>query len=91
MPLDQVVDVVAVRHRLVPATRTVHVAGIVPFTAMMRGACVRVRTGHGQSMLVVMIAMGMQQMAVLQIIRVPVVFDSYVAARIPVRVNVSTV
>jgi hypothetical protein len=88
---DQIVDVVAVRHRLMAAARTVNVACLVSFTAMMRRACVRIRTGHGQLMLIVMIAMGMQQVAVLEEIRVPVVFDGHVAARFAVLVNVPLV
>ena len=40
--VDEIVDVIAMRHRLVPATGAVLVAGLVPAALMLGRAAVRV-------------------------------------------------
>jgi hypothetical protein len=47
MALDDIVDVIAVLHRLVPAVRPVHVAGVVVLAIVTVGALVRVRLADG--------------------------------------------
>ena len=45
--IDEVIDVVAVRHRFMAATRAVNVAGRVATTRVFRGAIRRVDRGDG--------------------------------------------
>ena len=80
MSLDQVVRMPAVRHRLVATARAVGMGLLVLPTGMTWGAVVRVRRADGNLVIIHMIAMHMMQMPVVQIIRVPIVFDSDVTA-----------
>ena len=45
--LDDVVDVIAVLHRLVPAIGPVHMVGVVVLAVVTVGALVRVRLANG--------------------------------------------
>jgi hypothetical protein len=75
VPVDQIVDVVAVRDGLVPA------AGAMLVAALDLGrAAGRVRRTDRQRMLVDVIAMHMMQMAVMQIINMAVMADRRVSA-----------
>ena len=64
-PVYQIIDVVGVRHRLVPAGRPMLVRA-----ARLRGAVHGICRAHGQGVLVDMILMNMVQMAIMQIIDV---------------------
>jgi hypothetical protein len=77
-PIDQVIRVIAVRHGFMPAARTVDMLAVVP--ARCRLAAVRVGGVHRQGVLVVMSFMRVMQMAVMEEIDMPVVFDGGVAA-----------
>ena len=57
MPLDQIVDVVAMRNRLMAALGAVLVLAGVPATAMLWGAGARIAGAHGDDVLVDVIAM----------------------------------
>ncbi len=76
--IDEVIDMIPVRHRFVPAARAVDLGGIVAGAG--RGVPVGIRGAHFDDVLVHMIAVRMMQMPVVQIIDVPVVFDRRVAA-----------
>lgn len=66
MTVDQIVDVVAVRHRFVAAARPVHMTGAMAGTVMLRRAAVRVGGADGDHVLIDMVAMHVVQMAVVQ-------------------------
>jgi hypothetical protein len=78
--IDEIVDVIAVRHRLVPATGSMHVTGLVPGAAMLGRTTIGIAVGNLDHMLVDMVAVRMMQMPVVQIVDVTVVADGYVAA-----------
>jgi hypothetical protein len=80
MALHEVVDMITVRHGLVPATGTMDVPRLMAGAAVLRGAGVRVRPRHVDHVLVDMIAVWMVQMAVMQIIDMIVVSYGGVAA-----------
>lgn len=91
MAVDQVVGVVAVGHRFVPAAGSVAVALVVAVAAVLRGAAVRIRAADLQHMLVHMILVGMVEVAVVQIIDVIAVTDGDMAACRPMLVRMSFV
>lgn len=66
MTVDQVIDVVAVRHRFVAAAGPMHMTGAMAGTVMLRCAAVRVGGADGDHVLVDMVAMHVMQMAVMQ-------------------------
>jgi len=71
--VDEIVDVIPVRHRFMAASWSVNVARVV--AAAARRALVRIFGTHFELMLVYMIAVRMMQMTVMQIINVIVVLD----------------
>jgi len=80
MAVDKVVDVVAVRHRLVAATRTVAMVGVMTAAAMVGRAAVRVALAHGDDMLVDVVLVRMMQVAVMEIVDVAIVAHGEMAA-----------
>lgn len=76
--LDQVVEVVAVGHRLVTAALSVHVVGVV--AARLIGAGVGVVVAHGDHVLVDMALTGMVKVPVVEVVDVSLVLDGDVAA-----------
>lgn len=77
---DAIVDVIAMRHRLVTAAGAVDVAGRMPIAAMVHSAAVGVAGGDFDHMLVDMIAMRVVEMAVMQVVDMPPVAHRRVAA-----------
>jgi hypothetical protein len=77
--VDEVIHVVTVRHRLVAAARPMTMGGLVP-VAEAGGAVRRVLAVDLEAVLVDMVAMGMMQTAVVQIVGVAVVLHCRVAA-----------
>jgi hypothetical protein len=73
MIIHEVVDVVSVGDGLVAAAGAVGVAGFVLAARMSRSAGGRVRTAHVEAVLLYPVALLVMQVAVVQIIRVPVV------------------
>ena len=84
--VDEVVDVAAVGHALVPAAFAVAVRGLVPRRA--RAAAVRVLRGDLQAALVDMISVHFVEAAAVQIIDVVPVADGGVPAALAVDVGV---
>ena len=80
MPIDEVVDVIAVRHGLVAASGTVDVVRIVPRAAMLGGAADRVGLVDGERMRIDVVVVCMVQRAVVQVVDVVAVNDGRVSA-----------
>lgn len=76
MAIDEIIDVIAVRHRLMTATGTM----LVPAGFVLRGAGVRIAGAHRDDMLVDVIAMHVVQMSVMQVVDMTVMADGDVAA-----------
>jgi hypothetical protein len=92
MVAHQVVHVVAVGNRFVPAPRPMLVLPVVPIAGVIRGAPLRVAVADLQAMLVVVIpTVGVMQVAVVEIVDVAVMPDTGVPAVFPVLVVVSAV
>lgn len=66
--IDQIADVIAVRHRLVPAAKAVHVSDLMPATGVRRRAGRRVACAHFDAMLIDMIAVHVVQMTIVQVV-----------------------
>jgi hypothetical protein len=75
--VDEIVDVIAMRHGFMAAPRSVNVARVV--AAAARLALVRIFGAHVEPVLVYMIAVRMMQMTVMQIVNVTVVLDCSVS------------
>ena len=84
---DEVIGVVAVGHGFVTTSRAVRMAGGVGGALVIRRAGDRIGGGDGETVFVRVSAMRVVQMAVMQIVSVPVVEDGDVAARRAVRVR----
>ena len=84
--IDQIIDVVAVRHRFVAAARAVPMALGVALATVLRRAGSRVRGTDGQHVLLDVAATGVVQVAIVQVIDVPFVNNAGVAAVRPVDV-----
>jgi hypothetical protein len=81
MTIHQVIHVVAMRYSFVPAVDTVGVGlPIGGRAAVVRRAFVRIRRSHLNPMVVHMIAVGVMQIAIMNIIRVAIVFHCGVPA-----------
>lgn len=80
MAIDHVVHVVSVGNALMTAARTMHVAAVVPAASVGRGAVGPVVWPDRDDVLVDMVTVNMVEVAVVQIVRVPLVFYDRVAA-----------
>lgn len=78
--VDQVVHVVAVRHGFVAAARPVPVAAVVGAAGVVGRAVGRVRAPDGEDVLVDVVAVGVVQAAVVEVVHMAVVPDGRVAA-----------
>lgn len=85
--VDDVVDVVAVRHGFVAAAFAVNVAGAIVGWV----AAVGIGFVHFQSVFVIVAVVFVVQMAIVQVVNVVVVFDGGVAAALAVNVVVMLV
>jgi len=66
--VDQIVDVIAMRHRLVPTAGTVLVPSLMPGALVLRRAAIGILGGNLDHMLIDMIAMHVMQVTVVQVI-----------------------
>ncbi|MCH9809464.1 MAG: hypothetical protein K0U74_17200 [Alphaproteobacteria bacterium] len=78
--IDQVANMVAVRDGFVTATWAMNMPGLVPVAAMVRRAGVWIPVAHFNHMLVHVVAVGMMQVPIMQIINVITVLDGGVPA-----------
>lgn len=79
VPVDEVVDVVAVGHGLVSAAGAVDVTVLVPGAAVCGGAGGRVALAHLDHVLVHVVAVGVVEVAVVEVVHVVAVLDGDVA------------
>ena len=91
MAAHEVVDVIAVRHRFMAAARAVDVILGVGAAGVLRRAAGRVAPADGQRMLLDLAALGMVQVAVVDVIDMAFVLDGGVAAAGPVLMAVAGV
>ncbi len=68
MAVDEVVDMIAVRHRFVAAARSMDVTRFMSRASVVGRAAVRIRLADLNDMFVYMVAVGMMQVAVMQIV-----------------------
>ena len=78
--VHEVVDVIPMRHGLVPASRTVHVTRLMPVTAVIGRAVGGVRGIDGDPVLVAVIVVRMMQVPLVQVVDVTLVTNGDVAA-----------
>jgi hypothetical protein len=91
MSCDEVIHMVAVRHRFVPAIRAVCVVSRVACARVLRGACGWISGTHRHRVFIHVIAVRLVQMAIMQVVHVVAVLDARVAASGSVSVRVSFV
>lgn len=89
--VDEIVDVVPVRHRLMPAVGAVLVAGVVPAALMIGSALGGVRVADFDGVLIDVIPVWPVQMAVMQVVNVTSMHDGGMPAVGAVGVVVSLV
>lgn len=77
---DQIIDVVSVRHGLMPAVRAMVMSGLMPLAAMGRRASSRVLRGNAQPMFIDMVVVWMVQMSIMQVVDVAVMGDGRMPA-----------
>jgi hypothetical protein len=80
VPVHKVVDMVAVRYRVMTALRSVHVRFFMAAAVMCGSARGRVRRADGDSMFLHAPTAGVVQMTVVQVVGVAFVLDSRMAA-----------
>ena len=92
VPVDQIVHMVTVRDDLMAATRTMHMGMVVAErVSSHRSATIRICFANFDHVLINVIAMGMMQMAIVEIVNVVSMLDGNVAAASPVLVIVMVV
>ena len=84
MPIDEIVDMVAVRHRFVATPRPMPMALVVTAAGMVRRAQSGIAVAHIDRVLVDVIAMRVMKMAIVQVVEVIPVLDRGVATGRPV-------
>jgi len=82
--IDEIVDVVAVRHRFVSAAGAMHMPRLMAGAAVLGRTAIGVLRGYFDDVLVHVVAMGMVQVAVVQVIDVVAMADGGVSAARPV-------
>jgi hypothetical protein len=82
-PVDEIIDMVAVRYRLVPAIGSMDMALVALGRPSFRAA-VGVRIAYVDPMLVDMAVVRVVEMTIVQIVRMPVMAHSHMAAIRPV-------
>ena len=85
--IHQIVHVVAVRYRFVPAIRSMNMPSLMTAALVPAGAICRILSRHRQNVLVNVPFMRMMQMPVMQIVDVPFVLNRGVPAPGPVNVR----
>ncbi len=88
MSIDEIVDVIPMRHRLMPAPRPVHMSGRMPGALMLRRACIRVRRRNLNGVFIHMAGVHVVQMPVVEIIDVIAMLHSRMPAAGPMLVRV---
>lgn len=76
----QIIHMVPVRHCFVSAIGAMHMPGLVTVTVMAGSTCIGIGFRHSDGMLVIMAFVRMVQMAVVQVVGVPIMLYGGVAA-----------
>jgi hypothetical protein len=76
VPVDQVIDMIAVRHGLVAATCSMRMTLFMAATIVVRSCGCRISRVDGNHVLVHMPFVQMVQVSVVEIVRVPLVLDA---------------
>lgn len=87
MGVNQIVNMITVRHAFVPAAGTVYVAALVSSAGMSGRALRTILSVALENVLVNVILMHVMQMTVVEIVSMAVVLDGDVATARPVRVR----
>ncbi len=87
MPVDKIVDMVAVRHGFVTASRSMNVARLVARAAVLRRIAIGIFGADLDHMFVNMTCMGVVQMSAMEVIYMTVVTDGDVTAMRPVHMR----
>jgi hypothetical protein len=80
MAVDQVIDMVAMRHRFMAAASAVHVGGVVTAAGVAAGAGGGIGAGDLNGVFVVMTVVGVVEMAVVEVVDVVTMLDGGMAA-----------
>lgn len=80
VPIDKIIDMVAMRHRRMPAAGTVNMAWLMAAASVIRGAAIGIFFAHFYHMPIHMIAVHVIQVTIDEIVDVVVMTDSNVAA-----------
>lgn len=80
MPIHQIIDMVAVRNRVVPASGAVDMAAVVPGAVVPAGAGVGIGGANRENVLIDMAFVRMMQVSVVQIVEVVFVPDRPMSA-----------
>jgi hypothetical protein len=78
--IDQIVDMLAMRHGFMAAVRPMFMSLRMSWALMFRRTAFRIARGYVYHMLIDMVAVWVMQMPVVQVIDVPVVHDTCMAA-----------
>lgn len=79
-PCNQIVDMVTMRHGFMAAVRAVDMAMIVANTVLDRTAAIGVVTIHFDDMFINVIAMGMMEVSIMQVVDMVAMLDGHMAA-----------
>jgi hypothetical protein len=88
MTVDQVIHMVSMRHRRMPAVQSVHMVGRMRTAFVPGRAVVRVGARHADRVFIVVVFMVVVQVAIMQIVHMVVVPYTRVTAPRAMRVNV---
>jgi hypothetical protein len=80
VPIDEIVDVIAMGHRLVAASRTMHVTRLVPAALVRRRTGIRVLRRHLDRVFIDVARVHVVQVAVVQIVHVVTMLHGGMAA-----------
>ncbi len=78
--VDKIIDVVPMRHGLMPAARAMHMLRLVTAAAVIRRALIGIFRTHLDAMFIHVLAVRMMEMAIMQIVDVIAVANGRVAA-----------
>jgi hypothetical protein len=79
-PCNQIVDMVTMRHGFMAAVRAVDMAMIVANLVLDRTAAIGVVTIHFDDMFIDVIAMGMMEVSIMQVVDMVAMLDGHMAA-----------
>lgn len=78
---DNVVDMIRVRHRFMPASRTMNVFAFMPLALMLRSASARIGRVFRHDVLIYMVIVHMMQVSIVQVVSVIVMLHGHMATR----------